>query len=1054
MKKQKGLKLARAKGLRGGGWLLNRISILTLVCSLTLPVMANEDLYALTKVPEKGENTITKFEWNQESQTFVPVYYRLDLKTEYGEGDSVFSTVINYSFGDKTIKYFYDDESLTSTIDYNEDSINVKFVGGPKEDNRSPLITINGEYESVAGDFIGGIDFGVNTSRVIYTNYNSKINNISGNFISNGTTAVQIFGTVDNINGNFIGNKGNGGGVHVDADAKVNSISGNFIANTATNGAGGGVFNEKGYPVESITGNFVGNNAMAGGGIASFTSVNFIDGDFINNKSVIFGAAITNLGYIQSISGDFIGNNTDPYLSSGEDFSYADMLGLAFSAGGAIGSVLLPVYSDKFAIDCINGNFYDNHALGGFSAGGAIAHLYLPLDKLGMLDAAGIELVSTIGDIHSNFINNTAATGGAIANASLSSFGSVAIGNITGNFINNSALAEEVKFTEPQGEMFAKLLFGGKEVLGKGGAIFNYNADIDSITNSNFINNSAVSKAEDIVSHGGAIYTNTPLNIISYNGSSIFKDNYIQQGDEKTDEAIYVDNTTLNLSAKNKGTIYLYDSINGSKGYTVNLTGDNTGKLSLYNDIKNANVTLSNTTLDTINNDIHTYNFNTFTVTGNAQMLADVDLANEQMDKIESETYGSHTGIITVAGMNLLSDSKNAHTEILFAEDGLKDNVSNGLTETNLTYQTTAYTPIYKYGVSYENREDGGYFLFDRAGAYSSNSSDSFNPAVLDAPVSTQAGTQSALNETVRFAFQHMDMFSQMPSSQRMALINQNKYAIKDVQPKYNSDFEELNKGYWVKPFTSFESINLHNGPSVDAITYGTLVGFDGDFRELKHDWYNVQSLYAGYIGSQMSYTGVDSSLNGGVLGLTETFYKGNFFGALTATAGASLADSSTMYGNEDFTSLLGGVGAKTGYNFEFKNGRYILQPIMFMNYSFVNTFDYTNAAKVRIKSDPLHTFQINPQLKFIANLDKGWQPYASVGFIWNVLNSSKVRANDVILPKMSVDPYVEYGLGIQRNWRDRFTGFAQAMVRNGGRNGVALTFGFRWALGNEAEEL
>lgn len=86
--------------------------------------------------------------------------------------------------------------------------------------------------------------------------------------------------------------------------------------------------------------------------------------------------------------------------------------------------------------------------------------------------------------------------------------------------------------------------------------------------------------------------------------------------------------------------------------------------------------------------------------------------------------------------------------------------------------------------------------------------------------------------------------------------------------------------------------------------------------------------------------------------------------------------------------------------------------------------------------------------MKFIANLQNGWQPYASVGVVWNVLNVSKVRANEVILPKMSVDPYVEYGVGLQRNWKDRFTGFAQAMVRNGGRNGVALTFGFRWAIG------
>ena len=48
----------------------------------------------------------------------------------------------------------------------------------------------------------------------------------------------------------------------------------------------------------------------------------------------------------------------------------------------------------------------------------------------------------------------------------------------------------------------------------------------------------------------------------------------------------------------------------------------------------------------------------------------------------------------------------------------------------------------------------------------------------------------------------------------------------------------------------------------------------------------------------------------------------------------------------------------------------------------------------------------------------------------------------------MYVKPYAEYGLGLQRHWGDRFIAFGQAMVRSGGRNGVALTFGFRWALG------
>lgn len=149
---------------------------------------------------------------------------------------------------------------------------------------------------------------------------------------------------------------------------------------------------------------------------------------------------------------------------------------------------------------------------------------------------------------------------------------------------------------------------------------------------------------------------------------------------------------------------------------------------------------------------------------------------------------------------------------------------------------------------------------------------------------------------------------------------------------------------------------------------------------------------------------------------------------------------------------MLGGIGSKTGYNLEFKGGRYILQPIMFLSYTFVNTFDYTNAAGVKINSDPLHTIQINPSLRFIGNFKNGWQPYASVGMVWNILNDTKVSADNVRLPEMSIKPYVEYGVGVQRNWADKFTAYGQAMMRNGGRNGISLSGGFRWAIGADSK--
>ena len=50
----------------------------------------------------------------------------------------------------------------------------------------------------------------------------------------------------------------------------------------------------------------------------------------------------------------------------------------------------------------------------------------------------------------------------------------------------------------------------------------------------------------------------------------------------------------------------------------------------------------------------------------------------------------------------------------------------------------------------------------------------------------------------------------------------------------------------------------------------------------------------------------------------------------------------------------------------------------------------------------------------------------------------------------MSVKPYVSYGVGVQRRWSERLTGFLQTMVRSGGRNGIAFATGFKFAFGKQ----
>jgi hypothetical protein len=87
-------------------------------------------------------------------------------------------------------------------------------------------------------------------------------------------------------------------------------------------------------------------------------------------------------------------------------------------------------------------------------------------------------------------------------------------------------------------------------------------------------------------------------------------------------------------------------------------------------------------------------------------------------------------------------------------------------------------------------------------------------------------------------------------------------------------------------------------------------------------------------------------------------------------------------------------------------------------------------------------------------NTKNGWQPYIAMNMVWNILDKSKVTADSVRLPESSVKPYFQYGIGLQKHFKDSFMAFGQVMMQNGGRNGVSLTAGIRWDIGKDANEV
>lgn len=455
-------------------------------------------------------------------------------------------------------------------------------------------------------------------------------------------------------------------------------------------------------------------------------------------------------------------------------------------------------------------------------------------------------------------------------------------------------------------------------------------------------------------------------------------------------------------------------------------------------------------TLNLANGSVGLIDLAALNINANSNIMLDADLAAEKMDKITADSASANTdAFLNVSNINLLSDAIKDKVEINAIEAAVT--LDNG--ETLASHITTsvgnvAYSPIFKYGVDYN--PSTGNFTFSRP---STSDYRNLNPAVMVAPAAAQAGGYMTMLDTYSNAFANMDMRMLSPSSMRLSSKNANKYAVTELSASQNTyQATEYNSGgIYVKPYASFDSVGMKNGPKVNNMSYGSFIGGDSAVHQFQNGFEGTFSPYIAYQGSHQNFAGNSIYQNGGTLGFTGSLYKGKFFTGLTAGIGVNLSEASTMFGNEDFPMLMTGVANKTGYNFEFKDGKFIIQPSLMLSYSFVNTFNYKNAAGVRIDADPLHAFQIAPAVKFVFNTESGWQPYASVGMMWNLMDDTQFTANNVSLPDLSIKPYFQYGLGVQKLIGDRFTAYGQVMLRNGGRNGIAATFGGKYMLGHES---
>ncbi|MCD8208237.1 MAG: hypothetical protein LUD72_09905 [Bacteroidales bacterium] len=969
------------------------------------------------------------------------------------------------------------------------------------------------EIKAITGDFIGNYTEGATTS------YGGAIYNSAasaGSTASIGAITAKEYGFIANY-AKAGSSQASGGAIlnmtgsnAAGSSSTIGTVTADFINNYSLSGSGsvygGAVFNysanETGSAeISAFKGDFTGNygesgeSGVYGGAIANYgylgtAKIDSIEGSFIGNyattSGAVYGGAIYNragTGYtaeITSIKGDFIEN-------------YAKSTGSSASYGGAI-------VNYNAEISEITGSFVGNSAesTGSSAYGGAIANR-----------SGNAKIDSITGDFIGNYAKSDTAS--AYGGAMLNFDGSAEIGTVTGSFTGNYAEAattagggaiynQNVTMGAVTGDFLGNYATGSTAL---GGAIYNIGSEL-TVTGAVGGNHAEGSSQ----AYGGAIYNTGTVNLTT----TAITNNYVTGGDAKGGAIYNAAGGTVNINAEsdmlisgnyagssdNSNVLYgeegsvtnfkmsgssitLMDNLDGDEGYEVNVEGDGTGSTTFYflSDAEKSNISFNNTTLNTINDEVHVYNVNKFTVAGDFNMVADVDMANETMDRFTASEYGEHAGTLTVSGMNLISDTDKDRVGIYFAEPGLKENVASSLGSLPGSYQTTVYAPINEYSVSYDKNydgswgDDGGYFVFEKTG--------NNNPDAL-IPEEAEAGAIAFMGLMFEYAFEHSDYYMKLPSEVRLAIREKAKaakaeklaakngttveeetkkiddaraeemasregvkfYDHENVLPLY--DQHELTRpGVWVKPFASNESVPFKHQFTARNRDYGILVGVDTDLVEHDNGWGEVFTVYAGYDGIHQSFSGNSIRQDGGVFGLTETLYKKNFYTAWTIAGGANTVKGRSSSGREKTDLYMYGIAAKSGWNLEYDGGKYAVLPTFMVSYTYADIKDYTNAAGVKMDAKGMHAVQLNPNIKWIRNLSNGWQPYLAVGEVWTVAENSNVKANGTRLDTLTYRPYTEYGIGVQKRWANNYDGYAQFMGHAGGRRGFLATLGFRW---------
>ena len=827
------------------------------------------------------------------------------------------------------------------------------------------------------------------TQLTIFGNgYEVDGNGKSGIEISNGQTLFVDRGTGENFVWKNFNKSGAGGVFYVDNGENLEISLATFINNQTT--GQGGVICNKGKTTITDGVIFSSNISVSAGGAIyndSNSTMTITGGNIVfdSNKSTNSDAgAILNQGTIMEIIGQHIGFNSN-------EASYA-------AKGGAIYN------NSRMTINAEEIEFSSNTA--GIMGGGAINNEYTETK----MDIKGNSIT---------FSSNSAGVGGAICNRQSSAM------TITGEtvvFNNNTSASRGGAIENDTGATMtiigSNIDFKSNTAEIGGGAIYNSGSILNLVSTEKmeFTGNTANGISNAIHDYGGTINL-----YASENAKIIFNDRITS---ENSNSILNINNSNESLIQNVIGKIVLNEDMQGYTGQ-VNLY-KGTVQIGQYGTWFLGNTYVDNATIDMANFVLQEHNFNTLQINKNLNLFVEADLAKKQMDTITANEDSDIQGKINVKAINILADATEDRTEILFT--------SSTVLKDKITAIKTASSGLYKYDVNYNNT---GYFIFSKRG---------IDKVVTESQVAVAVGGTITQTAVLNQAFASIDSAIQDRYISYYEASNHKNMKKTDLYAStsdllYAEDTNKIERGLWIRPYAMQDKININN-LSVDNTAVGTLAGLDLSVGED-----SIISFYIGYAGSNQKYEDIKVNQTGYVVGATGMIIKDDYYLGLTANINFNKAESENDYGTDKFDMNMYAVGAKAGYNVELGK-KWILEPSLSLMYGNINTKEYEIKQGAQIASQSTSNILIEPQVKAKLDLTDGWTPYALVGYVFNSGNKTKLVANNIAFDDMQITGYAEYGLGVNKSFKDSlWSCFLQATGKGGDRKGFEGNIGIKYSL-------